>query len=85
MLAEVMRSIAREYRWPGYTPAPLQRAALSESDAASFPGRYELESHDIVSIRRAGDGFEVVDLNSGWQPLVSVAGGTLAGDGDRRP
>ena len=77
LMNEVVNTIAREYRWPGYSADPLRPASLGDPDAARFAGRYELESN-VISIRRHDGRLEVLDPITGWQPLYPLADRTLA-------
>jgi len=78
LLGELAAAIGREYGWPGYTSTPLRTQTLDESVAAQAAGRYVLPSDEGISIRRAADHFEVLDLLRGWQPLYPIDGGVLA-------
>jgi CubicO group peptidase (beta-lactamase class C family) len=78
LLGEMVNTIAREYRWPGYNAAPLHVEALNDADAARLPGRYALPSADVVSIRRTVSRFEVLDQYRGWKPLYPIEAGKLA-------
>lgn len=78
LMNEVVDTIAREYQWPGYSAQPLRPASLGDPDAERFAGRYELESKELVSIRRSNGRLEVLDLTTGWQPLYPLADRTLA-------
>jgi CubicO group peptidase (beta-lactamase class C family) len=82
---EVLNTVIREYRWPGYTTAPLQPVAMADADSARFAGRFELESKDVVVIRQTGERLEILDRIHGPQPLYPLADGTLArADRDNR-
>ena len=79
VISEVVSSVAREYQFPGFPTTPLKTAALSAGDLERFPGRYEIaEPKQTISIRRAGDRLEIIDLTSGWQPLYALPDGSLA-------
>jgi CubicO group peptidase (beta-lactamase class C family) len=74
---EIVATVGREFGWPGFANAPLKRGTIA--DATPFAGRFQLdEPKEVVSIRRAGDAFEIVDLTRGWTPLYALEDGTLA-------
>ena len=74
----VLNTIAREYDWPGFDTTPLKTTTLSDADAERYAGRFELESKEVVAIRRDGGRLGIIDLTTGWQPLYPLADGTLA-------
>jgi len=78
LLNELARTIAREYKWPGFEATTLHIERLSDAAAGHLAGRYRLPSGEVIALRRASDGFEVLDLTNGWTPLYSVGAETLA-------
>jgi len=73
---ELVNTIAREYGWPGYGNTPLKVGTLANID--QWPGRYQLESEEVIAIRRAGESLEVLDATTGWQKLYPMTDGALA-------
>jgi CubicO group peptidase (beta-lactamase class C family) len=52
---EILRSVAKEYGWDGYLPAPLKVVALDGAALDRFAGRYQLDADTVLGIRREGD------------------------------
>jgi len=56
LINEIVRSIAREYGWPGYIGAPPAAAALAASRAADAAGTYTLATGAPVTVEdRSGE------------------------------
>lgn len=72
LAGEVLETIAREYRWPGYTKAPLPSLPMTADLADRLVGRYAMATGQIIHIRRAGEGLEFLDLSDGWLPLYRI-------------
>ncbi|HEX8170254.1 MAG TPA: serine hydrolase domain-containing protein [Thermoanaerobaculia bacterium] len=78
LLWDLLAAIAREYRWPGFSPKPLHPVSVSAAEADRVIGRYESESGEVISIRRRGDALQVLDVTTGWHTLYAIEGGLFA-------
>jgi CubicO group peptidase (beta-lactamase class C family) len=55
LIAEIVRAVAREYRWEGYLSEPLRLARVPPADLARLAGRYQLDSDTVLVVTAAGD------------------------------
>ena len=51
ILQEVIRSVAREYGWDGFLPAPYETISLDASRLATFEGRYLINPDRVLTVR----------------------------------
>lgn len=56
IIDEIIRSIAREYRWDGYLSEPHDVALLSEREKERAVGKFLLDADDAFTIRRTPSG-----------------------------
>jgi hypothetical protein len=54
LIDEILRSIAREYDWRGYLPAPVTVVDLDPATLEQYAGRYTLASDNVLSVRHDG-------------------------------
>ena len=54
IIPEIMRSIAREYEWENYLPAPYEPVVLAEEKLQRMTGRFLLGSDRAVTVSAAG-------------------------------
>ncbi len=55
LIREILRSIAGEYGWDGYLPAPVEVITLNPAVLDKSTGRYRLGSDNVLTVRRDGD------------------------------
>jgi CubicO group peptidase (beta-lactamase class C family) len=55
LIREIQRSIAGEYGWDGYLPAPVEVITLGPGVLDKSTGRYRLGSDNVLNVRRDGD------------------------------
>ena len=53
LMPEMLRSIAREYRWDGFEQ-PLARAAVPAEKLAAYAGRFKLDAHTPLTVTAEG-------------------------------
>jgi CubicO group peptidase (beta-lactamase class C family) len=75
---EIARSVAREYGWESFLPAPLARAALSSEDLGRLAGRYQLDADDVLTVEVKGDRLLARPTLGEPFELLPVAGGAFA-------
>ena len=51
IISEVIRSIAREYRWENYLPAPYERFAIAPETLKRIVGRYQFDSDGTITLK----------------------------------
>lgn len=51
LIQEIVRAVAKEYRWPDYAPEPRR---LVKVDTEPFAGRYAFDADDLLTVRAAG-------------------------------
>lgn len=54
LIDEILRSIAREYAWEGYLPAPVEVVGVDSTTLDRYAGRYKLASDNVLSVRHEG-------------------------------
>ena len=54
IIPEIMRSIAREYQWEDYLPAPYETVAIAEEKLQRMTGRFLLGPDRAVTVSAAG-------------------------------
>lgn len=60
LAGEIVRAVAKDYRWSGGTVAPRKSVTV---DASKFAGRYRVDPDDVVRFR--GDGAQLVLTRTG--------------------
>jgi CubicO group peptidase (beta-lactamase class C family) len=54
LINEISMSVAKEYGWRGYVPAPYDVVSLEAKALAPFPGRYTLDSDSTLAVSLEG-------------------------------
>lgn len=54
LINEITMSVAKEYGWRGYVPAPYAVISLDAAALAPFAGRYRLDSDNTLTVRLEG-------------------------------
>jgi CubicO group peptidase (beta-lactamase class C family) len=54
LINEIMMSVAKEYGWTGYLPAPHDVISLDAKALAAFPGRYMVDSNRTLTVSLEG-------------------------------
>jgi tetratricopeptide (TPR) repeat protein len=54
IIPEIIRSIAQEYQWKNYLPAPYEKVVLAEEKLQRMTGRFLLGSDRVVTVSAAG-------------------------------
>ncbi|MGZ7066006.1 MAG: serine hydrolase domain-containing protein, partial [Candidatus Aminicenantales bacterium] len=74
LISEITMSVAKEYGWGGYVPAPYDVIPLDAKALAPFPGRYILDSDNTLAVtleggrlmgkRAGGTAFELLPISA---------------------
>jgi len=72
LIGEVLQSIAAEYGWKNYVPAPIDRATLSSAALEGLAGRYRLDSDTVLAVSPKEGGLFVRRSDGGEFELVPV-------------
>jgi CubicO group peptidase (beta-lactamase class C family) len=51
IISEIIRSIAKEYRWDNYLPAPYERFAIAPETLRRMVGRYQFDSDGTITLK----------------------------------
>lgn len=55
LYSEILRSIAREYRWENYLPAEVEIIEMSQEEMKVFTGRYLIHLDEVVTVSIEND------------------------------
>ena len=69
IISEIIRSIAREYHWESYLPAPYEKFALTPDVLKRVVGRYQFDSDGAVTVKEE-EGRLVADVTR--MPRVEI-------------
>jgi CubicO group peptidase (beta-lactamase class C family) len=67
LIAEIVRSVARVYRWPDFAPPTRPVAALDSATLNSYAGTFRVESNDLtISVVAVHDHLVVMTPRGSW-------------------
>ena len=78
LIGEILQSVAAEYGWKNYVPAPLDRATLSPEALEGFSGRYRLDSDTVLAVSCRESNLFVQWTDGGEFELVPVGAAEFA-------
>jgi CubicO group peptidase (beta-lactamase class C family) len=73
LIREILRSIAAEYGWDGYLPAPVDVISLDPATLDKDSGRYRLGSDNVLAVRRDGDHLMAQESGGGEFTLLPIS------------